>query len=143
MKIDHGRPIPILLCSFEVLAKRLVTSPLFYYFLAYLDPKLMRLADPAFLIPSTVLHKYAIPRRHGAYMQFTFMGSMSPTSHDRWQPYQVNTLEVGEKIVEILAELRRHRGLTEQSAELLSVPDALWVRPASGRPRFPKASRAA
>src|SRR5437899_4537320 len=44
MNIDHGRPIPILLCSFEVLAKRLVTSPLFYYFLAYLDPKLMRLA---------------------------------------------------------------------------------------------------
>jgi hypothetical protein len=76
-------------------------------------------------------------------MHFTFMGSMSPTSRDRWQPYQVNTLDVGQKIVAIMAQLKRHRGLTEQSAQLLSVPDALWLRPASRRLRSPKASRAA
>src|SRR5713226_1147565 len=123
----NRRRTPVLHCFFQVPVKHLVTSTLFYYFLGYLDPKLMRLADPVFLVPSTVFHKHAIPNRKGAYMQFTFMGSMSPTSHDRWQPYQVNTHEVGEKIVEIMAELRRHRGLTEQSAQLLSVPDALWV----------------
>jgi hypothetical protein len=139
---DRART-PVLHCFFQVPVKHLVTSPLFYYFLGYLDPKLMRLADPVFLIPSTVFHEHAIPARKGAYMQFTFMGSMSPTSHDRWQPYQVNTLEVGDKVVDIMAELRRHRGLTEQSAQLLSVPGALWLRPASGRPRSPKASRAA
>jgi hypothetical protein len=134
-----GRRTPIFHCFFQVPIKHLVTSPLFYYFLGYLDPKVMRLVDPVFLIPSTVFHKYADPRRHGAYSQFTFMGSMSPTSHDRWQPYQVNTLEVGQKILETMAELRRHRVLTEQSAQLLSVPDALWLRPASGlrRPRRP------
>jgi hypothetical protein len=129
------RRTPTFHCFFQVPIKHLATSPLFYYFLGYLDPKLMRLVDPAFLIPSSVFHKYAGPRRHGAYMQFTFMGSMSPTSHDRWQPYQVKTLEVGQKIVAIMAELRRHRAFTEQSAQLISVPDALWLRPTSGRPR--------
>jgi hypothetical protein len=141
----HPKPgrTPKFHCYFQVPIKHLVTSPLFYYFLGYLDPKLMRLVDPVFLIPSTFFHKYATPRRHGAYMRFTFMASMSPTSHDRWQPYQVNTLEVGQKILETMAELRRHRVLTEQSAQLLSVPGAVWLRPASGRPRSPKASRAA
>src|SRR5205807_9047161 len=30
---------------------RLVSDPVFWYFLAYLDPKRMRFADPTFLIP--------------------------------------------------------------------------------------------
>jgi len=128
-----GRLTPILHSFFQVPTKHLVTSPLFYYFIAYLDPKLMRLADPAFLIPSTFFHKYAGPRRHGAYTQFTFMGNMSPSSHDRWQPYQVNTLELGEKMLEIMAELRKHRGLAEQSAAVLSIHDALRVQMAKGR----------
>jgi hypothetical protein len=143
LQMPGRRRTPILHCSFKVPVKHLVTSPLFYYFLGYLDPKLMRLADPAFLIPSTVYHRHAIPIRKGAYMRFTFMGSMSPTSHDVWQPYQVNTLEVGQKIVEIIAKLRRHRGLTEQSAQLLSVPDALWLRPVSGRHRPRRPTQAA
>ena len=33
---------------FDVAKERLVSSPAFYYFFAYLDPKLMRLADPPF-----------------------------------------------------------------------------------------------
>src|SRR4029077_10289498 len=71
-----GNVIPRLHTFFRVPIKHLVTSPLFYYFIAYLDPKLMHLADPAFLIPSTFFHKYAAPVRHGAYMQFSFAGSM-------------------------------------------------------------------
>jgi hypothetical protein len=130
----QGRITPILHCFFQVPIKHLVTSPLFYYFLAYLDPKLMRLADPVFLIPSTFFHKYAGPRHHGAYMQFTFMGSMSPNSHDRWQPYQVNTLELGQKVLDVMAELNRRRVPVDQAAAaVLSMPDALRLMPANRR----------
>jgi hypothetical protein len=128
-----GRVSPILHCFFQVPIKHLVASPYFYYFLAYLDPKLMRLADPVFLIPSSVFHKYASPKRHGAYMQFTFMGNLTPNSHDRWRPYQVNTLDLGEKVLEIMADLRRHRIPVDQAAAILSMPDSLRVMAANGR----------
>jgi hypothetical protein len=138
-----NRVVPILHSFFQVPTKHLVTSALFYYFFAYLDPKLMRLADPVFLIPSSILHKYAIPTLHGAYTQFTFMASMSANSHDRWHPYQVNTLELGQKMFEIMAAARRHRGRAEQSAQLLSVPGALWVQEANRPARLHKPSQAA
>jgi hypothetical protein len=127
------RVVPVLHCFFQVPIKHLVTSPLFYYFLAYLDPKLMRLADPVFLIPSSVFHKHASARRHGAYMQFTFMGSMAANSRDRWRPYQINTLDLGAKMLEIMADLRRRRGPAKQSAALLSIPDAVRVQLAGSR----------
>src|SRR5207302_7264982 len=129
MRLEHGRrPTPRLHCFFRVATRRLVTSPLFYYFLAYLDPKLMRLADPAFLIPSSVFHAHAGPVRHGANIEFTFLGSMSATSHDHWRPFQVNTLELGEKMLEVMRDLRRHRNLAEPSAALLSIPGSLRIQ---------------
>ena len=128
-----GRVRPRLHTFFRVPIKHLVTSPLFYYFLGYLDPKLMRLADPVFLIPSTFFHKRANPVRHGAYMEFNFSASMMPSSHDFWQPYRVNTLELGEKMLEIMAELRKHRSLAEQSAAVLSITDSVRVQLSKGR----------
>ena len=124
----EGHAIPRLHRAFQVPTRRIITSPLFYYFLAYLDPKLMRLVDPAFLVPSSVFHKHAGPRRYGTNTQFTFMGTMSATSHDRWRPFQVNTLELGAKMLEIIAGLRRHRDLAEQSAAVLSIPGSLRVQ---------------
>ena len=59
---QKNRVVPVMHCFFKVPIKHLVTSRYFYYFLAYLDPKLMRLADPVFLIPSTVFDKYASPK---------------------------------------------------------------------------------
>ena len=64
-------------------------------------------------------------------MQFTFMGNLSPSSHDRWRPYQVNTLELGEKMLEIMADLRRHRIPVDQAAAILSMPDSLRVMAAN------------
>ena len=127
------RRTPTLHCFFRVPIKHLVSSPLFYYFLGYLDPKLMRLADPVFLIPSTFFHKYAGPRRHGAYMQFTFMASMSPTSHDRWQPFQVNPIELGQKVLDTMADLKRRRVPVDQAAAILSMQGAVRVQPANRR----------
>jgi hypothetical protein len=126
----HGRGPLLLHCFFQVPVKHLITSPLFYYFIAYLDPKLMGLADPVFLIPSTVFHKHATPTRRGAYMQFTFFGSMAATSRDRWRRYQVNPLDLGEKVLEIVADLRRKRIAVGQAAAILSVREALRVLPA-------------
>src|SRR5437588_2826916 len=120
-------------CFCQVPVKHLVSSPFFYYFLGYLDAKLMRLTDPVFLIPSTFFHKYAGPRRHGAYMQFTFMGSMSPSSQDRWKPYRVSTLELGQKMLEIMSDLKRRRVPAGQAAAMLSMQGAVRVLP-SGRP---------
>jgi hypothetical protein len=135
MHLERGGRVRTRLHTFfRVPIKALVTSPLFYYFLAYLDPKLMRLADPVFLIPSTVFHKLACPVRHGAYMQFDFSGSMLPGSHDLWHPYQVNTLELGEKMLEIMADLKRRRvPLDEATAAVLSMPDSLQLQLAGGR----------
>jgi hypothetical protein len=123
----------ILHCFFQVPARRLVTSPLFFYFLAYLDPKLMRLADPVFLIPSRIFHEYASPRLHGPNWQFTFMGSLETTSNDRWRPFHVNTLELGQKVLEIMGDLRRRHLGARQSATILSVPDLLWVQAVGSR----------
>src|SRR5436305_1372349 len=38
--------------TFSVVVSRLVNDPLFWYFLAYLNPSTMRFQDPTFLIPS-------------------------------------------------------------------------------------------
>ena len=63
-------------CQFPVRATRVVNNPYFWYFIAYLDLKLMRLADPIFLIPSTEFHKKAAPRRLGAFWWFTMAANM-------------------------------------------------------------------
>jgi hypothetical protein len=134
--VTKRRRGPTFHCFFQVPVKQLFTSQFFYYFLGYLDPELMRLADPVFLIPST-FPQIRRPRNQGGYVQFTFMGSMSPTSHDRWQPFQVNTLELGRKMLEIMAEVGRQRIPLGQAAAILSMPDSLPVMAANGRYRSP------
>lgn len=139
-----GSVRPRLHTFFRVPIKHLVTSPLFYYFLGYLDSKLMRLADPVFLVPSTFFHKHANPVRRGAYMEFNFSGSMLPGSHDLWQPYQVNTLEVGEKMLKIMADVKRRRlAVDEATAAVLSVPGSLRVHLAKSPARLQTHKRAA
>src|SRR5205807_126697 len=46
---------------FDVRADRLVNSPFYWYFFAYLDPKLMGLADPTFLVPSKISMSWPLP----------------------------------------------------------------------------------
>jgi hypothetical protein len=121
------RVVPVMHCAFKVPFKHLVSSPYFYYFLAYLDPKLMRLADPVFVIPSSVFHRLAYPNRRGAYVQFNFIANMSPNSRDRWRLYQVNTLEVGQRLLENMADLKRRRVPVEQAASILSMQGAVRV----------------
>lgn len=65
---------------FDVRADRLVNSPFYWYFFAYLDPKLMGLADPTFLIPSTDFHELAAPRLRNGVWIFTLAAAWSRTA---------------------------------------------------------------
>ena len=118
---------------FHVRATSLVNDPLFWYFFAYLDPKLMRFAEPVFLVPSREVHRYAAPKRLGSFWTFTFQASVEPTSRDHWYPSRVKTLELGQKTLEIMTDLRRQRKLVEPSDALLSIPDSVRVQLAQGR----------
>jgi len=111
LHVDHPWAVDRLHIRFTVLKDRLVTHPLFWYFFAYLDPQIMRFADPVFIIPSAEVHKHAIPHLHGDTWHFDFDASLGPDSHDRWLPYRVSTLEVGKRILAIIADLERDQAL--------------------------------
>jgi hypothetical protein len=129
---------------FLVRATRLVNNPLYWYFIGYLDPRLMRFVDPVFLIPSQDFHAHASPRRSGAFWYFTFVANLKPESRDHWSPYQVGTLELGDRVLQTMRDLQRRNDLAKESTELLAVPDFMWVRASNPRTaRVQKNNRAA
>ena len=117
---------------FHVLQRRLVSHPNFFYFFAYLDTVAMRLGDPVFIVPSTEVHKHASPHLHGDTWWFDFEASMDPKSRDRWVPYRVNILEVGKRILAIIADLEKSQSTAAVPASALDMPGMTWVRRASG-----------
>src|SRR5438034_2193327 len=116
---------------FSVLESRLVTHPNFFYFFAYLDTVAMRLADPVYIIPSAEVHKHAIPHLHGGTWRFDFHASLGPKSRDRWVPYRVNILEVGKRILAIIADLEKNQSLVAPASAFDQL-GMTWVRRASG-----------
>jgi hypothetical protein len=128
---------------FKVRATRLVNDPLYWYFFAYLDPKLMRFADPVFLVPSSELHRRAEVGRHGSFRTFGFQASTEPNSRDQWHQFRVNTPQLGQKMLEVMADLRRRRKLGEPSAAVLTIPDSVRVQLAKGGGRTQPHKRAA
>ena len=113
---------------FDVAVDRLVNSPFYWYFVAYLDPKSMGLADPTFLIPSQDFHRLAAPIQRGGKWRFSMAASMEAKSRDRWHRYRIGTLELGERVLEISRELSKsHPGETLPTG-LLTIPDVLVVR---------------
>ena len=116
---------------FDVAAERLVNSPFFWYFFGYLDPSLMGLADPTFLVPSEDFHKLAAPILHNGVWRFSMAASMEPKSRDRWNRYRVPALELGQRVLEISRELKRS-GATFPT-ELLATPDIFLLK-ASDKP---------
>src|SRR5205823_6691112 len=65
---------------FDVRADRLVSSPFFWYFFAFLDPKLMGLADPSYLVPSKDFLELASPMLRNGLCPFTLSASIVPCS---------------------------------------------------------------
>ena len=116
---------------FDVRADRLVSSPFFWYFFAFLDPKLMGLADPTYLIPSKDFHEMAAPRLRNGVWYFTMAASMEPKARDKWHPYRVRTVDLGGRVLEILADLKKAR-LTPP-AGLFTMPDIVLLRSRQAR----------
>jgi len=133
--VDHPWAADRLHVRFTVLKERLVTHPLFFYFFAFLDVRIMRFADPVFIVPSAEVHQHAIPHLHGDVWHFDFDASLGPNAHDRWVPFRVNTLEVGRRILIIirdLEEIKSPSGIIvpppSASVILPDLSDLLWVR---------------
>lgn len=134
-EVEHPWATDRLHVRFTVLKDRLITHPNFWYFLAYLDCRRMRLADPVFIIPSAEVHEHAIPHLHGDTWHFDFHASLGPNAHDRWEPYRANTLDIGKRILSIIQDLETG---TASSSPLLregSMADSstysagvIWVR---------------
>lgn len=119
-------------CSFRVRASRLVNNPLYRYYIAYLDPNLMGLADPTFFVPSAEFHKHAAPVRRGDFWHFTFVASMEPKTRDHWHPWRVNTHDLGKHVLEVMRDLAKRKDLRARWAEIAEVPDILWIRSRDG-----------
>jgi hypothetical protein len=96
---------------FDVRAGRLVSDPFYWYFFAYLDSKTMRLADPTFLVPSHDFHRLAAPRLRNGSWWFTMAASMEMRSRDKWHPYRVRTLDLGQRMLEIMTQLKNAKSL--------------------------------
>jgi len=125
MHVDHPWAADRLHIRFTVLKDRLVTHPLFFYFFAFLDVRIMRFADPVFIVPSAEVHQHAIPHLHGDTWHFDFDASLGPDAHDRWLPYRAETLQVGKRILAIIRDLEK-----SQSSSSIQPPPSnlLWVR---------------
>jgi hypothetical protein len=126
--VDHPWAVDRLHIRFTVLKARLITHPRFYYFFAYLNPKIMRFADPVFIVPSADVHKYAIPHLHGDTWHFDFDASLGPHADDRWVPNRVNSLDVGRRILQIISELEKVQARSSIALPEVSRSGFVWVR---------------
>lgn len=111
---------------FDVAKERLVNSPFFWYVLAYLDPELMGLADPTFMVPSEDFHKLAAPILRNGVWRFSMAASMEPKSRDRWNRFRVPTLELGERVLQIGHDLKKSGA--RFPSELLAMPEVLFLK---------------
>jgi len=126
-----SKNVRYLYIQFDVRADRLVSNPFFWYFFAFLDPKLMGLADPTYLIPSKDFHEMAGPRLRNGVWYFTMAASMEAKARDKWHPYRVRTVDLGGRVLEILADLKKAR-LTPPSG-LFTMPDIVLLRSRQAR----------
>jgi hypothetical protein len=142
IQVVHPWAVDRLHIRFTVRKDRLVTHPLFWYFFAFLDPRIMRFADPVFIVPSAEVHKHAIPHLHGDTWHFDFHASLGSDAHDHWVGYRVSTLDVGKRILSIIDSLEKNQAtsLTPLREHFPSPSgtrprvgsDLTWVRRASG-----------
>jgi hypothetical protein len=132
----HSRPrlvVRLLYIHFEVARKRLVSDPRFWYFFAYLDRKTMAFQDPVFLVDSLTVHKHALARLRGDTWRFGFQASMGPGGRDKWVPFRVNASDVGQRVLDIMRDLKSLPAASRPSTGFELPPAALWVRPKTNR----------
>ena len=86
----------------------------------------MGLGDPCFLIPSADFHKMAAPRMRDGVWYFKMAASMEPKARDKWHPYRVRTVDLGERVLDILADLKKSRALPPSG--LFALPGVVLLR---------------
>jgi hypothetical protein len=126
---------------FSVHARRLVSDPRFYYLFGFFDRKTMTFRDPMFLVPSAVVHQYAMPRLVKGRWRFTFQASLKLGARDRFSPYRVNRDDLGKALLKILEQLERQLGAAGTPREGVDqLTGVLRVRPQRRRLRRDKAA---
>lgn len=135
MEVNHPWASDRLHIRFTVLKDRLISHPLFFYFFAFLDLRIMRFADPVFIVPSAEVHQHAIPHLHGDTWHFDFDASLGPKAHDRWLPYRVDTLQVGKRILAIIQELENSKSISPLPSPISHGPLPIFPPPLLGRVR--------
>lgn len=108
-----------LACKFLAPKNQRRSSPLYWFFFAYLDPRQMSVSDPCFLVPSGAFYRLAPSQLTGHYVAYQFHASMSPTSRDKWSRYQVETRHIGRRLLAILSTIEKR----EREMEILLTAD--------------------
>jgi hypothetical protein len=102
---DHLRDR--LVVRFQIPHDRVRSDHRFWYFFAHLEREEMRFGNPCFVVPSQEVHRRAYPHRYKRFMYFMFQASMAAASADRWTPYRVEPLKVGQRVLEIVRNSAR------------------------------------
>jgi hypothetical protein len=128
------RKSQVMQIPFTVRVGRLINDARFYYFFGFFDRKTMTFRDPVFLVPSTMVHKHAMPRIVRGRWHFTFQASLKPGARDRFSPYRVSVAAAGKLLLETIREFeRQERGRPSRAKRLASLSDVVWVQPKSRR----------
>src|SRR5207245_9690736 len=92
----------------------------------------MRFHVPVFLVPSSVFHRKANPRKHRDVWYFHFHASLDPKVRDAWYRYRVKTKDVGKRLLSIVEG--PHPALPQRGREITQPPSpAAGVVVVSGR----------
>ena len=103
------RQSEVIQIPFRVRTGRPVSHSHFYYLFGFFDRKAMTFANPMFLVPSTMVHKHAMPRFVMGEWRFTFQASLKPRAKDRFSPYRMAPSDVGKHLANILRSLEKRQ----------------------------------
>lgn len=94
-------------------------------------------ADPARPTSHRYQHPRLRPRQKRCCKAMPDAGTMEPRTRDRWHAYRVGTLELGQRMLEIVHELKNSYGRAFPPADLLAMAD-LPVGAAGAPPAVPE-----
>lgn len=129
--LEHPFKANRLSMFFSVPKAKLISHPNFWYYFGYFDLKLMRYANPVFIVPSEEVHTHAAPHLEGDRWTFNFGASLDPASQDRWVPWRTRTSEVGSRVLDIFGNEKVSRGVSPLPAELAALDGIVLVGQAS------------
>ena len=121
------RRAEIIHIQFSVDKDRVVSHPLFWYLLAYLNPKTMTFEEPFFLVDSKSLHRLCYKKDLGRKLRFDFQASVSPTSSDEWTSFRVGRGELGKRVLEILRNAETSAVAINLPKQVTKVPGVLSI----------------